>query len=250
MEKNRQLLLLLALIFVLLLSVTAFAQDEVDVGDEELEDAAPKPSLLMFIKSGGVIGFVIIILSFVAMALIIESCISLSKKSLIPPDFLVGVRELMARGSFGQARELCNNNDSYVARIIRAALSYRSLGPRGMLRAAEDAIREETTKLAHKTGLLYLVSSIAPMLGLLGTVIGMILAFQQIESMKKMPTPGQIADPIKVALVTTAEGLIVAVPTLIAYYFFRNRVTMAGLEASSIIEEMIKPYRKKRPESR
>jgi len=246
---NHRTRLALFCFFVMLLAAFSFAApayaQQDDQGEEEV---IAKPSLLSFIKNGGVIGMIIILLSFVAMALVIESCISLSRKALIPPEFLLGVRELMMRGSFGQARELCNNNDSYIARIIRAAISYRALGPRAMMRAAEDAIREETTRLAHKTGLLYLISSIAPMLGLLGTVTGMIMAFYQIESMKKMPTPSQIADPIKVALVTTAEGLIVAVPTLVAYYFFRNRVAMMGIEATSLLDEMIKPYRKKRSE--
>jgi len=213
------------------------------------QEAAPPNqahiSALDVIKAGGTIGYIIILLSFIAMGLIVENLITLRSSALVPKQFLVELFQLIEKGAYGQAREFCSAGESYIAKIMEVSLARRGLGAEAMLRAGEEAIREETTKLVHKTGLLYLIASIAPMLGLLGTVVGLIMAFFTIAQTSGPATPAKLAGPIMVALVTTADGLVVAIPALIAYYFFQSKITRVSIEAGAFLDQLLTPLQRR-----
>jgi biopolymer transport protein ExbB len=109
----------------------------------------------------------------------------------------------------------------------------------------DDAGEEEAIKLQQKIGYLSLIGNIAPMMGLFGTVTGMIAAFQTIEAMGSAVTPSDLAGGISQALVTTFLGLFVAIPTMIAYFFFRNKVIRTTLEIGAIADDLVERFRGK-----
>jgi biopolymer transport protein ExbB len=109
--------------------------------------------------------------------------------------------------------------------------------------AIDEVSDEEATTLFQKISYLSLIASVAPMLGLLGTVGGMIEAFNVIAAMEGMANPADLAAGISKALITTLTGLIVAIPVLSFYMFFRNRVIKLSMEASAISGELIDRFR-------
>jgi biopolymer transport protein ExbB len=105
----------------------------------------------------------------------------------------------------------------------------------------EEAGEEQTARLYRKTDVLGLIGSVAPMLGLLGTVTGMIRAFNVIAMTGGMARPEQLAGGISEALVTTVMGLVVAIPTMVAFTYFRNRIDSLIAEAGKRVEQVMMP---------
>jgi len=222
----------LALVFAVL-ALPALAAD----GEKEAE------SLLQLIfRAGGAIGAVIITLSVVGLALIIEHAISVSRDKLAPPDMIETIESHLDNNDVQGAYEFCEQNPNYLTNIMVAALPKVSHGFDSMEQAASDVGEEEAIKLHAKISWLSLIGNIAPLLGLLGTVSGMLTAFGVIENSTN-PNPAELAGGIKEALVTTMLGLVVAVPVMVGFFFYRNRVVKIVLEISAITEDMLDRFR-------
>lgn len=131
-----------------------------------------------------------------------------------------------------------------LCRVVGAGLAKIGGGYVQMKEAIDEVSEEEATNLTQKISYLSLISGVAPMLGLLGTVAGMIEAFDKIAVMKGATNPSDLADSISKALITTFLGLIVAIPTTAGYMFFRNRVMKLAQEASAITGELIDRFRR------
>jgi biopolymer transport protein ExbB len=195
------------------------------------------------IKAGGATEAVIILLSVVGLALIIEHAVSIRREKLIPPYVLSELESLFDEEEYEEALELCDQDDSLLSRVVGAGLSKLSGGYSRMREAVDEVSEEETASLFQKISYLSLIASVAPMLGLLGTVIGMIQAFNVIAAMEGAANPADLADGISKALVTTCTGLIVAIPVLSAYMIYRNRVIKLSLEAIAITGELLERFR-------
>ncbi len=195
------------------------------------------------IRAGGPIEAVIILLSVVGLALIIEHAVSIRREKLIPPYVLSELESLFDEEEYEEALDLCDQDDSLLCRVVGAGLSKLSGGYSRMKEAVDDVTEEETAALFQKISYLALIASIAPMLGLLGTVTGMITAFNTIAEMEGAANPADLADGISQALVTTCTGLIVAIPVLSAYMIYRNRVVKLSLEATAITGELLERFR-------
>jgi len=116
-----------------------------------------------------------------------------------------------------------------------------------MEKVMEEALAEQTARWNRKVEYLSVIGNIAPMLGLLGTVIGMILAFRTVAETQGAARAADLAESIYLALVTTVEGLIVAIPSLAAYAFFRNRVDELMAEVAGTVQRMFAPLKRRRP---
>jgi len=114
-----------------------------------------------------------------------------------------------------------------------------------MKSAMADVTEEEAIKLQQKISYLSLVGNISPMLGLFGTVTGMIQAFQTIARVGAAVTPADLANGISIALVTTFQGLLVAIPCTVAFFIFRNKVVRVVLELNAIADEFVERFRGK-----
>ena len=201
-------------------------------------------TLLKFITDGGVIGYLLILLSVVALVLVVIHAIQIRRSQLVPEEQIDDLQELLARGSSEEALEYCLQpvNDSFLTRVLAPGLTRFLRSPFGAFEiktAIEDAGAEQTERLYRSTDALGVIGAVAPLLGLLGTVYGMISAFSTIGGGGGGPTNHeQLAANISLALVTTMQGLIVAIPCVILYSYFRNRIDAIAADAGSKLDSL------------
>ncbi|MFG0286039.1 MAG: MotA/TolQ/ExbB proton channel family protein [Phycisphaerales bacterium JB039] len=212
-----------------------------------LAQTTPPPeagkSWLDHIASGGPIGFAIIGLSLVAVTLAMMQLLQVRQRRLTPPEVVQGLDKLLSANDIRGAIRFCQDpvNDSFLARMFASALTRCSRSAFGLLElrsALEEAGQEQISRLHRATDGIGLIAAVAPMLGLLGTVVGMVGAFETISFTEGFARPDQLAGDISVALITTVLGLIVAIPSTAAYSFFRNRIDHLAAEAAEITEEL------------
>lgn len=179
--------------------------------------------LEMFLK-GGVIMYPILLCSIVAVAIALERYLALRKARLDVGQFMMKVKSIYHQGNIVGVLTFCSQKDAPIANIIRRGIIKHDQGDEKVRQAVEDAGREEIYYLENRLSLLASVAGIAPMLGFLGTVTGMISAFQQIQSLSGNVNPADLAGGIWEALITTAFGLIVGIPAYAAYNYFVTKV--------------------------
>jgi len=226
--------LFLTLPVFLLAGGNALAQEE---GDTTI-------SFSEAVEASGIIGIFIILLSVVALALVIEHFMSIKREKLAPPELLDELEELFAQGNYQAALETCEQNPCYLTRV--AAAGIRKIGHSfdALEKSIEEKEGEENLKLMQKIGWLSLIAGLGPMLGLFGTVVGMVGAFGKISGAGQGGVnPADLAGSIQMALVTTVEGLIVAIPTTAFFAYFRSRVYSCALEIGGIIEDLFERFR-------
>ena len=209
-----------------------------------------EPSLFTMLFSGGPLGilitFAILLTSVITVALIVEHAMTIRHSTLMPDRVAVELEQLIAQGKVKEATEYCHlpENYSLVSHCVLAGLERFQSSDFGFAEyraAVEEEGENQTAKLYRKTEMLGVVGAIAPMLGLLGTVWGMILAFNTIASEEGIAKPEQLADGIGQALITTLLGLMVAIPSMLAFSFFRNRIDSLVAEAGKRIEHIMAP---------
>ena len=198
-----------------------------------------------YITAGGWIGFTILFLSFVSLALIIEHVVNIKRDKIVPPQLIDEIEGMFENEEYQEALELCEAEPNFLTNVLAAGLPKINAGFETMRASMDEMAEEETIKLQQKIGYLSLIGNIAPMMGLFGTVSGMIKAFQTIAQMGASVTPAHLADGIGQALVTTFLGLFVAIPAMIAYFFFRNRVVRVTLELGAIADDLVERFRGK-----
>ncbi len=196
--------------------------------------------------AGKVTGLVIITLSFVAFGLIVYYFLTIRKGLLLPEDLLLKVHEVLRHGRFQEASERCRHDRSLVGCILSAGLRERGESRERIRQAMEDAGGDEVLRLQRRISYLSLIGTISPMLGLYGTVIGMIRSFNTIAQKAGVPKPSELAEGISQALVTTWLGLFVAIPAMFFYGILLNRVAGLALEAGETSEELMAPLLRRR----
>ena len=207
------------------------------------QDSEGGVSILQLISAGGAIAYVIIALSIAALALVVMHALQLREIALAPPEVIDELNEALSRGDVEAAQRFCEDedNDCFLTRVIGAGLTRCKRSVFGWLElkgALEEAGQEQVARLYRSTDGLGLIAAIAPMLGLLGTVVGMVGAFDTISSSEGFARPDQLAGDISKALVTTLMGLSLAIPATAAFTFFRNRIDALSGDVGSTIEEL------------
>ncbi|MDF1837415.1 MAG: MotA/TolQ/ExbB proton channel family protein [Planctomycetota bacterium] len=188
------------------------------------------------IKDSGPIGWCIILLSIVALALIIEAFTSLKRDKLAPPDQIDEIQALFDEGQYQEAMNLCEEEPNYFTRVCAAGISKIGHDFEVIEKSLEEMGDEESIKLHQKIGWLSLISNIAPMMGL-------VAAFKKIASSGGQASPAELAAGISVALLTTMFGLIVAIPTTAVFAFLRNRMIRTIIETGAIVEDLFERFR-------
>jgi biopolymer transport protein ExbB len=213
------------------------------------QDATPtkaeieSKSILQYVQEGGPLSYVLVFLSFVALALMIRNFIIFSRKRLSPPGVMERLSAMLRENDVEGALAYCAapENNSFLARVFGAALLRCSRSAFGFLElrsALEEAGSREADKLHRSNEGLGILAAIGPMLGLLGTVIGMIGAFQTIGTLEGAARSQQLAVFMAYALVNTAEGLVVAIPCTVAFALFRRHVDHLIGDIATDIEEL------------
>ena len=182
-----------------------------------------------FLARGGVLMIPLGICSILALAIILERTLNLRTKKIIQLDILQQVRDLVAENQVSDAMTLCRRYPSVMGRILLVTIANHDREREELRSVVEDAGRQEVTTLDRNLGALGTIAAISPLLGLTGTVFGMIRTFA-IISEKGIAHPSQLAGGISEALITTATGLVVAIPTLIFYNYFTNKADRLILE--------------------
>lgn len=218
-------------LMLLLASSSSHAQNEILQQPTATAAEAPpvevevKMSFFSMLARGGWLMWPLGACSLLGVALITDRLVALRYKTVIPPEF--GDKMLDALGPSGRdldgAKKYCTLHDSPVARVILAGIRRAEKGEEAVEVAIEDAGALEVAKLRTNFRMLNGVSVVSPMIGLLGTVWGMIEAFQ-VASSVGLGQGEKLAEGIYVALVTTLAGLMIAIPVQICYFYFQSRI--------------------------
>ena len=224
-----------ALLCLLSLLLPALAQE---AGGAVATTEASVPanlSLLDLLLKGGVMMIPLAIASIIMLTIALERLISLRRSRVVPRDFLPGLQKAMGPQARNEEAGLtfCNQHDCATGRMFRSAILNLRRGEAAAEKAMEDTAANEIDKLKRRHRGLSTVASVAPLLGLLGTVIGMIGAFQSamVDEAQKADT---LAQGIYEALVTTATGLSIAIPALLLSHYFSNKVTLMADEMNEM----------------
>ena len=191
------------------------------------------------------------LLSLTAVFFIIEHSITIRKSALLPEHVLIELEQMIARGEIPQAAEYCHlpENESLASEVVLAGLERFQGSEFGFAEyktAVEEAGEDYLGRLYRKTEVLGIIGSVAPMLGLMGTVVGMISAFNTIAQQEGSAKPAELAGGIGTALLTTLFGLSIAIPSMISYSFFRNKIDSIVSEAGKRVERIMMPLGRKR----
>ncbi len=211
-------------------------------------DSAAMPDIRDLLKGGGVVGYTIVALmaamSVAMLALIVEHLISIRRSSLMPPGLAEEVHRCLSENNIQQARQQCKLSPSFLGQVLDSGLAEVKLGYTAVEKSMEDAATEQSARLFRKIEYLNVIGTLAPMLGLMGTVWGMILAFVQFEH-KANPQVADLAPGIYKALITTLMGLAIAVPALASFALFRNRIDGLVAESSLMAEHVFSDFKHK-----
>jgi biopolymer transport protein ExbB len=195
--------------------------------------------------AGGLVGDVIMLLSLAAVALVVEFIMTIRQKVLMPPGMADEVRELLSQGKLSVALQRCRQQPSFLGFVLEAGITEADTGWSAVEKAVEDAMADQSARVLRKIEYLSVIGNIAPMLGLLGTVIGMIMAFKQVAETQGAARAADLAEGIYLALVTTVQGLIVAIPALGALAIFRSRVDQLVAEVAYVSEHVFAPLKRR-----
>src|SRR6476620_6699766 len=203
------------------------------------------------IKAGGYIGVIIILMSVVAVAFVIEHSLTIRKERLMPEAVMNQLEETIARGDIQAAVGICEDprNYSLATDVVLAGLERFQSSEFGFAdykSAVEEAGEDHTARLYRKTDGLNIIGVIAPMLGLFGTVEGMMESFNIIASTEGAAQPYQLADSVSKALVTTWLGQVVAIPSMVAFSYFRNKIDSLVSECGKRVERVLTPLSRRR----
>lgn len=200
--------------------------------------AAPTPELSVWdlCLQGGWLMIPLAVLSLVSIYILVERSIALQRASVEDASFMQRIRDYIHSGNFDSARNLCRSTNTPYARLIEKGISRIGRPMNDVMTAIENTGNIEVSRLERGLPWLATTAAGAPMLGFLGTVIGMVQAFFEIASSGNSSGISQFADGIYTALVTTVAGLIVGVIALFAYNYLVARINrvMTGLEAKTM----------------
>jgi biopolymer transport protein ExbB len=203
--------------------------------------------------SGGLVGILILLvlaaLSITAAYLLFDQVMTLRRREVLPEGISDAVRQSLLTGRPAEADAACRRSPSVLSVVLLSGLSEFEYGWREVEKAVEDSLAQQSARLMRRIEYLSVIGNIAPMVGLLGTVTGMIFAFQQVAATRGAAGAGDLAEGIYQALVTTVCGLVVAIPALAIYAVCRNRVDSLIAEVAYQSQHALAPI-KRRPGAR
>lgn len=240
---------LAALALTTIAPATLHAAAEQAAPDGAAPDGAAPDGFVAILFSGGIVGLFIILvlfaLSLTAAYLVFEHLLTLRRKEIMPDGVSEGVQESLQNGQLAAAEKVCKEKPSFLSFVLLNGLSEVEGGWNSVEKAMEEAAAEQAARLFRRIEYLSVIGNIAPMVGLLGTVTGMIFAFQQVASSEGAAGAGELAEGIYQALVTTVGGLLVAIPSLGAFAVFRNRIDQLVAEAAYQAQSATRPLKRR-----
>jgi len=196
------------------------------------ESQPKKQSLLAFFFNalGWRYTLAFLVISFTFVAFLVMNILALRRDQVCPRHLAEAFEANLNEKRFQEAFDLAKNDDSMLGQMLAAGMQNLQQGYDKALEAMGQVGEDENMKLEHRLSFLSLVGSIAPMVGLLGTVDGMVQSFMVIASSDTQPKPSKLAEGISMALITTLVGLVIAIPAIIAFNLLKNRLSRLVME--------------------
>lgn len=202
-----------------------------------------------FVVKGGIVMIPIGVCSLVAIALAVERTVSLRRTRVIPPQFVRGLRAALGEGDVARGLEFCRATPCPIAHIAEAGLRKWTEPPERVEKHITQAGQREVHLLRKYLRGLSVIAAVSPLLGLLGTIFGMIKAFQTVAaSAEALGRTELLAAGIYEAMITTAAGLIVAIPALMAYHYLAGKIDRLVFEMDAVCLELVERHGRPNPE--
>jgi biopolymer transport protein ExbB len=212
-------------------------------GDNQQAPKAPPSLLAWTIESlGPLYTVVFLFMSIALVALFVMNLLAARRDTLVPQELIDGFEEKLNEKKFQEAYDVARGDESVLGQVLSAGLPKLSKGYDKAIEGMQEVGEEESMKLEHRLGYMALIGNLAPMVGLLGTVQGMISSFQVIALGGSTPKPSELAAGISTALFTTLVGLLIAIPAIAAYNILRNRVARLLLEVGVTSENLMSRF--------
>lgn len=192
---------------------------------------------------GSAIIWLLLALSALSIGLIGMMAATNQRKGIVPDGVVQEVRMLLRSSQYREALDLTRQDESYFSKVLHAGLREANHGFSAVIRSLEQTADELTTNRLRRIEYLNILGQVSPMIGLFGTVYGMILAFQAIVASGGDADPIQLAGGIGTALTTTFWGLVVAIPALAGYAIIRNKIDELTTEGTLAAEELLNQFR-------
>ena len=208
-------------------SSVAVAQDEFLDDEPAAEEEAPQgQNLLVFFFNalGPTFSVVFLLISFALVSLVVMGFLQLRQSAMMPAEMVEDFNAHLDAKEWQQAYELASEDGSYLGQVLAAGISSVSSGYTQAVEAMRDAAANESMRLEHQLSYVGLIGALAPMIGLLGTVWGMVKSFMEIAASTTSPKPAKLAEGISTALITTLIGLVIAIVAVAVFAFFKNRL--------------------------
>ena len=253
-KKCRMWLTALFLTGALSLTMPVIWAQEAPAGDPDpvqTEEAAEQQGkgtgFVDIVFKGGAVNLLIWVMifgtSFATVWFIIDAVITIKREKLLPPEVVDGVRDALTEGDLGAALETCESSPGPLSTILMVGFSNISEGYEVIQEAVASSAEMESEKLMQRINYLNLCGQIAPMLGLMGTVTGMVAAFGGLATASGAAKAQVLASSISTALWTTCVGLLISVPALLAFTLIKNYATRLILESEATVLDLIKVLR-------
>lgn len=191
---------------------------------------------------------VFLALSVTLVSLFVMNMLAARRDTLCPQELVDSFEEKLNEKEFQEAYDMARTDESVLGQVLSAGLAKLSRGYNKAIEGMQEVGEEESMKLEHRLSYMALIGNLSPMIGLFGTVQGMIASFRVIATSPQTPKPAQLAEGISTALFTTLVGLAIAIPAIAAYNILRNRVSRLLLEVGVTSENLMSRFEDFQPQ--
>lgn len=248
--------LVMFVMFTASLSIAANGQDEPDAAASSGKPApaakqaapadttaAPQESMLIWVyEAEGIFFFPQLLISIVVVTMIVWYSLQMRAADFVPPPFLQQFDNLFKEKKFQESYELARKEESFLGKMLSAGIGRLSVGYQQAIEATQEVADDESMKHEHRLSYLAMIANLATLVGLLGTVWGMVASFMVISRSDTAPKPSELATGVSQALVTTIIGLLQAIPATLAFTILKNRSARLAFEAGMACEQIMSRF--------
>ncbi|WP_309385982.1 MotA/TolQ/ExbB proton channel family protein [Cerasicoccus frondis] len=231
---------LFPLILSSLLACQAFAQDAASTAPET--DATGAIDWVAEVLKGGATSVVLLVVGFVGIIFFIERLLVVRSGNFIPGKLERDIKKYAIQSDFESIERVCRKSNSVLGDIGKYVATHTHIPFEILSFGVTDMIGRTVSRQHQRTYPLAVVATISPLLGLLGTIIGMIESFQKVALMGDTGDASVLADSIGKALITTALGLMIAIPALASYHFYKSRINSYGIRLEEMVDVLMSPW--------
>ncbi len=244
--RHRAAIAAIVLSGLLILAGPSAAFGQASGPDPGSADAATGKGSTSFLRwmgeASGPIGIVILAMSFYLIAVVSWMALEYRRSVALPSRMVADLGEMLAAKQYTEAFQRISDSPAFLAKVLAAGVRKLPSGQAPALRAMELANDDVTMAMEHRTTYLATVGTLGPMIGLVGTVYGMILSFRVIATAGASPQASQLAAGISTALFATLEGIALSIPAIFFHALFRNRIARLSLEVALASESLLEQF--------